>query len=183
VALVLASAGVSSAQWRSRGGWYGGGWYGGRAYGYGAYYPYYGYYGYGYRPYYGSYYYPYRYGYYGYYPNYYYEPSYSYYTPSSLYVAPAVTSYQASYYSPPANNFANVEVRVPANAEIWFDGVKTNQTGELRNFSTPPLEAGRNFSYEVRARWTEDGKPVERTRTVRVRAGERTVVDFLSPNP
>jgi uncharacterized protein (TIGR03000 family) len=74
-----------------------------------------------------------------------------------------------------------VEVRVPANAELWFEGSKTAQRGASRVFTSPALEPGSSYLYEVRARWTDKGDLVERTRTVRVRAGERILVDFSSP--
>jgi uncharacterized protein (TIGR03000 family) len=76
---------------------------------------------------------------------------------------------------------ATVQVRVPAGAELWFEGSKTSQRGEDRVFTSPPLDPSGNYVYEVRARWTENGDIVERTRTIRVRAGERTLVDFASP--
>ncbi len=76
---------------------------------------------------------------------------------------------------------AVLRVRVPADAKVWVSGAATTQRGELRRFITPPLEAGRNQGYELRARWTEGGKPVERTEAVRVHPGDRLTVDFLSP--
>jgi uncharacterized protein (TIGR03000 family) len=78
-------------------------------------------------------------------------------------------------------NSVTMNVRVPAGAEIWFEGSKTGQTGTTRTFVSPPLEPGRGFTYEVRARWTDNGKEVDRTRQVHVRAGEKVDVDF-SPN-
>ena len=76
---------------------------------------------------------------------------------------------------------ALLRVHVPADAEVWISDEPTKQRGELRRFVTPPLEAGRNQGYAVRARWTEDGRPVERTEMVRVHPGDRITVDFLSP--
>jgi uncharacterized protein (TIGR03000 family) len=76
---------------------------------------------------------------------------------------------------------ALLRVRVPADAEVWISDEPTRQRGELRRFVTPPLEAGRNQGYTVRARWTEGGRPVERTEVVRVHPGDRLMVDFLSP--
>jgi uncharacterized protein (TIGR03000 family) len=73
---------------------------------------------------------------------------------------------------------ATVVVHVPAEAELWLEGSKGKQTGEIRRFRTPPLEAGRNYSYEVRARWRAEGKVVDQTREVAVCGGETTVVDF-----
>jgi uncharacterized protein (TIGR03000 family) len=76
---------------------------------------------------------------------------------------------------------AKVEVRAPAEAEIWFEGQKTSQCGTDRMFSSPTLESGQEYFYDVRACWSADGKAVDQTRKVRVRAGERVRVDFLRP--
>ena len=74
---------------------------------------------------------------------------------------------------------ARVQVRVPDGAQIRFDGRKTSQTGTERLFTSPRLDAGQNYAYDVRAVWTQDGKTVDQTRKVAVRAGESVVVDFL----
>jgi uncharacterized protein (TIGR03000 family) len=73
---------------------------------------------------------------------------------------------------------AEIEVRVPAGAEIWFSGEKTKQTGTVRLFRTPPLEPGTRYAYNVKARWTENGKEVERTLHVPITAGGRQSVTF-----
>jgi uncharacterized protein (TIGR03000 family) len=80
-------------------------------------------------------------------------------------------------------NAVLIAVRVPANAEIWFDGNKTSQTGQVRLFTTPPLEPGHEYSYEVHARWNESGHEVDRTRKVTVHAGDRIGLNFLMPMP
>ncbi|HZY89368.1 MAG TPA: TIGR03000 domain-containing protein [Gemmataceae bacterium] len=118
----------------------------------------------------------------------YYSPGY--YAPQ--YSAPAVApaSYQ-SFYPPEANGQgavtgdapANVEVRLPAGAGLWFGSFRTDQTGSTRRFQSPPLTAGKDYTYEVRARWDQDGRPVEQTRTVQVRAGQAVRVDFLAAVP
>jgi uncharacterized protein (TIGR03000 family) len=52
-----------------------------------------------------------------------------------------------------------------------------------RVFVTPPLDVGSSYTYSIRARWTEDGKPVEQTRNVPVKTGAQVRVDFTSPLP
>ncbi len=76
---------------------------------------------------------------------------------------------------------ARVDVQVPVGAELWFDGQRTSQGGADRVFHTPPLEKGRSYHYEVRARWTEDGKTIEQTQSVPVTAGGRARVVFPKP--
>jgi uncharacterized protein (TIGR03000 family) len=173
-------------------GYYGSGYYG-SGYGYS---PYYSSYNYGYRPWYSSYTYGYSpyapnyeygpsYSSYSYSPSYYTTPMYSYVTPSSSnsYVRPTTST--SFYYSPSIGDAAptmtdraQVEVRLPADAELWIDGVPSAQRGEKRTFETPTLELGRTFTYELRARWMDNGKPVEQTRQVNLFAGARPMIDF-----
>jgi len=76
---------------------------------------------------------------------------------------------------------AFITIRVPVNAEIWFEGDRTQQTGTSREFVSPPLDRGRTFTYDVRARWTDNnGKVMEKTEKVTVEAGRRSRVDFLT---
>jgi uncharacterized protein (TIGR03000 family) len=83
----------------------------------------------------------------------------------------------------PAEAAATVTVLVPADALLFFNGTRTTKTGGERVFSTPPLPVGKNFHYIVVARWTKDGKTVEQKRTVRVTAGAKVRVDFLTARP
>jgi uncharacterized protein (TIGR03000 family) len=84
--------------------------------------------------------------------------------------------------APERTAVALIDVRLPvAGAEVWIDGKKTTQTGDVRFFESPPLAAGRQYVYEVRASWTVDGEEVTKTRRVTVRAGDRAVVDFTVP--
>jgi uncharacterized protein (TIGR03000 family) len=73
---------------------------------------------------------------------------------------------------------ARIWLRVPADAEVWFNGAKTKQTGTLRCYLSPPLTAGRDYSYQVQVRWQKDGKTVERKRQVEVHAGDLLHLDF-----
>jgi uncharacterized protein (TIGR03000 family) len=86
----------------------------------------------------------------------------------------------AAYASGGPGSIATVEVKLPsAKAEIWFEGVKQGKTGDVREYTSPPLDPNSKYSYEIKIRWPNDaGSLQEMTRTVRVRAGERTVVDF-----
>ena len=160
------------------GGEHGGGWGG---YGWGGYYGGYGYpYGgfgrglyWGGYPYYGGRYYggydSYPYGYdYGNVPDYS-MPSYSQSAPAPRTSIP--------------DNAALIDVRVPNNAEVWIDDQKTNQTGPMREFVTPALNPGQEYSYDVRARWTENGQEVVRHRKLNFHAGDRLAVNLMAPEP
>jgi uncharacterized protein (TIGR03000 family) len=73
---------------------------------------------------------------------------------------------------------ATVLVTVPANAELWFDGEKTAQTGAQRTFHSPPLPPGNTYVYTVRVRWTEGGKPFEQIQAVALQPGGTARLSF-----
>jgi uncharacterized protein (TIGR03000 family) len=156
--------------------------YNGLGYGLGLGYPWYGY-GYGW-PYLGI-----NSGY-GYYPYYSFGlggyPNYS----GSASLNTTVNRFSAYYPSssataqaPPKDNMAHLLVFVPENAELWFNGAKTKQTGPQREFISPALTPGKSYSYEIKAQWTENGKPVEETRTVHVQANTWKPIDFTKAEP
>jgi uncharacterized protein (TIGR03000 family) len=79
------------------------------------------------------------------------------------------------------DNRACVTVTVPASAKVWFDGTATTSTGPERQFVTPPLAQGRQFTYWVRARWNENGREVNQLQPVEVTAGGHFNVRFPEP--
>ena len=76
---------------------------------------------------------------------------------------------------------AEVRLQVPAGAEVWFDEHKTVRNGNVREYVSPPLAPGKEYTYEVRVRWQDRGRPMVQTRKVRVRAGARVSIDFTMP--
>jgi len=181
---------TSQAQWFSVGGRSFSVGIGRPYYGYGYYPSWYGYntgwygaYPYASRYYWGGGYYPYQSYYYGspYYASRYYYPSYSY--PSVAYSYPATTTYQSFY--PQANaetdqNAARMRLRVPENARVWFDDTETQQRGMDRDFVSPPLTPGKQYVYQIKAQWQENGQDVTRQKQVTVRAGETLNVDLMA---
>ncbi len=79
---------------------------------------------------------------------------------------------------PPTPGVAFIDVQLPADAELWFDDKKMAQTGSYRMFTTPELQPGKIFGYKVRARWFVRGHPVDDTREILMRPGERRTVRF-----
>ena len=79
---------------------------------------------------------------------------------------------------PEGEPIAQFTVEVPASAELYLEGVKTRQTGTTRVFVSPRLTPGQNYVYEIRARWMENGQPIEHTRNLVVTAGQRVTVHF-----
>jgi uncharacterized protein (TIGR03000 family) len=75
---------------------------------------------------------------------------------------------------------AAIQVHLPADAEVWFEGRKMEQSGNWRTFFSPALERGVDYTYHIKARWTQNGRQVERKRTVTVHAGDRIHIDLLA---
>jgi uncharacterized protein (TIGR03000 family) len=71
---------------------------------------------------------------------------------------------------------AQVVVIAPADAKLYADGQATSLTGAQRVFLTPELASGRDFQYSLKI---ENGSESS-TKSVVVRAGHRTVVDFTA---
>jgi uncharacterized protein (TIGR03000 family) len=83
----------------------------------------------------------------------------------------------------PLNRSATIDVRLPADATLSFQGTRMNQTGQLRHFVTPPLAAGNTYTYDVAASWMENGREVSRTRNVTIRPGDRLQLDLTTVAP
>jgi len=137
--------------------------------------------------------------YYGGYPSYYTTPGYrygstpyygttyysgpTYYSAPSMAQAPSLGNYQ-SFYSGPATTSvaadrARLHVVLPTpDAQLWVENEATQQQGPERWFDSPPVQAGKDYMYTVRARWTQNGRQVEAKKDVTVRAGQETTVAF-----
>jgi len=106
------------------------------------------------------------------------QPGYAY---GGQYARPAN---QTAFYSGAQPNVnvpagaALITVHVQPDAQLWFEDHQTQQQGPFRQFVTPQLDQNQNYSYTVRARWNQNGQPVDRTKKVTVHAGERMNVDF-----
>jgi uncharacterized protein (TIGR03000 family) len=75
-------------------------------------------------------------------------------------------------------------VIVPEDAVVWFNGKKMSTPGTQREFVSPPLPAGKLFSYRVRVCYaTDNDKVVDETRTIYVRASDQWKIDFTQPAP
>jgi uncharacterized protein (TIGR03000 family) len=119
-----------------------------------------------------------------------YLPGYSFaYLPSNYFDYPYVgtnvvpdsgsKSYGASKPTTSDEGRVRIDVRLPqSDAQVWFQGNKTKQTGTERAFLSPPLSPGGEYVYEITARWMEKGKEVTQKRSVPVHPGERVKVDF-----
>ena len=127
-------------------------------------------------------------GFYGYDPN-----AYNYYNDPYAFSGPA---YDSDYYdsddgyaaydsnvtapsvpSLSTDDRAVVTVNVPADAKLWFDGVPTQSTGAMRHFDSPPLIPGHRYTYDIVARWNQNGREMT-TRTGRGNRGHKNRREF-----
>lgn len=101
----------------------------------------------------------------------YYQPTYQHtYSPSE---APAAT---------PTMEAAKLVVKLPADAKLFVDDVQTTTANkEVRQFRTPALAVGQEYSYTLRAEVVRDGKTYTDTKTVIVRAGATIETAFDLP--
>jgi uncharacterized protein (TIGR03000 family) len=79
---------------------------------------------------------------------------------------------------------AFLNVRLYPDAKLTVDGQPTGQNGERRRFYSPPLAAGKHYSYTLVAEWMP-GNNYETwtvTRTVSVEPGKTTEVDLRKPD-
>jgi len=73
---------------------------------------------------------------------------------------------------------ATIQVDLPEDARLTFDGEPTVSTGSHRVFFSPPLVWGKEFSYTLRAERMRGGEAISLSKTITVRAGEETRVDL-----
>jgi uncharacterized protein (TIGR03000 family) len=75
----------------------------------------------------------------------------------------------------------SLRVYVPSNAQLFVEGARTQQGGEVRRFQSPPLAVGQNYVYTLRITWMEGGQERSAEKKVNVRPGQETVVDLRAP--
>jgi len=80
----------------------------------------------------------------------------------------------------PRPNQATVVVQLPAEAQLYIDGVPAPLTSATRSFNTPDLTPGQDYVYTVKAVVERNGAKQERTEKVFVRAGQQSRVDLRS---
>ena len=69
-------------------------------------------------------------------------------------------------------------VNVPAEAKIFVNGQATTSTGSNRQYVSRDLQNGMTYAYEVRAEIVRDGQTLEQTKTIDLRAGSTSTLDF-----
>jgi uncharacterized protein (TIGR03000 family) len=107
-------------------------------------------------------------------PTYYaaYPASVGSYSPYSYTATDSEGYYNTSTSASSGKHPVQVNLRVPGDAKVSFDGTQTRQTGMARRFESPPLDAGQEYAYQIRVQWKQNGKDVTQTRQVTVHAGD-----------
>lgn len=72
---------------------------------------------------------------------------------------------------------ASIQVNLPAEAVVYFDGFRTTVNGN-RRFVTPALDRGKTYFYTVKVEMNHDGQTVTATERVIVRAGDQAQVSI-----
>jgi len=79
---------------------------------------------------------------------------------------------------------APLNLDLPAVADLWLDGEKQpSSTDTTRTLVSPTRPIGREFTFNIRAQWVENGTTYEAKQTTTVRAGERGKLAVYAGTP
>jgi uncharacterized protein (TIGR03000 family) len=82
----------------------------------------------------------------------------------------------------PAEDRAYVTIQLPVNrAEVWIEGEKSVQDKASQEYVSPQLTPGKQYYYQVSARWVANGKQYEAKRSFPILPGKPVLVDFTEP--
>jgi uncharacterized protein (TIGR03000 family) len=76
---------------------------------------------------------------------------------------------------------ALLNVYVQPEAALSIQGIRMNKPGAFRQFVSPPLVPGEDYTYSLRAVWNKDGQEMVRKAVVQVRGGQTVSVDLMAP--
>jgi uncharacterized protein (TIGR03000 family) len=106
-----------------------------------------------------------------------------YYTPAFTASAP-ITRSTSYYYVPagtaPVNDRVTLNLSVPADAKIWVEGLPMGPGGGQRQFVSPPIQPGHDYTYDIQVSWKQDGREVSHKRHISVHAGD--VINLTFPD-
>ena len=100
--------------------------------------------------------------------------------PAAPSVIPDVPNVAPPAPNTPATDRATITVKLPPGATLFVDDRKSSSADPVRQFTTPPLPAGREFAYVMKAELVRDGRPEYLIQKVSFRAGDRITVDFTA---
>jgi uncharacterized protein (TIGR03000 family) len=73
---------------------------------------------------------------------------------------------------------AHLTIQLPPDAAVMIQGTVLNATGPIREFDSPPLSPGKNYTYDVEVTWKDGGKEMTQSQKIDVTAGARKEVIF-----
>jgi len=73
---------------------------------------------------------------------------------------------------------ATLTVNVPADASVFVNGAKTKSVGSERTYVSRGLQSGFDYTYEIRAEVQRNGKTIDETKVVSLRAGQNSQLTF-----
>lgn len=79
-----------------------------------------------------------------------------------------------------AQDRAKIVVKLPPGAALFVDGKRNERSDAVREFTTPPLQAGKEYSYVMKAEWRRNGQPESQEQKIEFRSGEQLTVDFTA---
>ena len=103
---------------------------------------------------------------------------YSYAPSAVFYSTPATATKSRAYYPGAEPDKVLVNVTIPADAKLTFQGAKTTQTGTVRHFLSPSITAGYRYAYSVQATWMENGQAITKSRSFEVQPGDVVQIVF-----
>jgi uncharacterized protein (TIGR03000 family) len=74
----------------------------------------------------------------------------------------------------------SITLRVPPSAKVWINGKETTQSGAERRLVLSLPDSIKNYDYEVRAQWTENGREVSTTNHLDIRFGDQKSITFVA---
>jgi uncharacterized protein (TIGR03000 family) len=78
---------------------------------------------------------------------------------------------------------AQLTIEFPASASVTVNGQPVSSSGPVQTLTSPALELGRTYTFNVKAHWSADGQEYEWNRNVTVAAGERSQVNVAHGFP
>jgi uncharacterized protein (TIGR03000 family) len=78
---------------------------------------------------------------------------------------------------------ATIHVHLPVDAKLYFDGEATHSRSAVREFTTPLLEPGKTYCYQIVGTVVREGRTITARKEVDLHAGELTEVTLNLPKP
>jgi uncharacterized protein (TIGR03000 family) len=97
------------------------------------------------------------------------------------YTPPATTTDEAPTGARTGDDAAHLLVHVAPDADLWFEGMPTEQRGASREFVSPRLPPGEVYHYQIEARWMVGDRTVNVRKRVIVHANDWLKVDLTRP--